>query len=372
MNILHLRSEYLDNGPGTQPLKIAKEFKQRGKCSFFAGAKGYMDEIIQNDGFDFFEINELSRTSRNPFTFLVSVYKLRKIIKKKRITVIHSHNAACSFSGYFASRLVGWKINIVRSVRGVELRPTHQYRNLLYRFYPAKLLAVCEFAKDTLLKLGVNESKIIVTYNGADLKRFNKEILSYTDVRDKYKVLTDEILIGHVGAFSGWKGQEVLVKSLKQLEGLTDKKVKVMFVGDGKSFNEVKLLAKQLDLESKVTFVGRTFDSEKYHMAFDIYCQPSTQGELFPNAIVEALALSKPWVGTNISGLPELTNNGQAGTVVPPSDANALSQALLPLINDDALRTSMGNNGYEFVLDKLTIAKVCDRIYKGYKGKYDQ
>jgi glycosyltransferase involved in cell wall biosynthesis len=368
MKILHLRSEYLDNGPGTQPLKIAKEFSKRGHDSFFAGAKGYMDEIIKDDGYDFFEINELSRTGRNPLTFLKSIHKIRKIIKHNQITVIHSHNAACSFVGYLASQFLGRKINIVRSVRGVELRPTHQYRNLLYRFYPAKLLAVCEFAKDTLLALGVNEKKIIVTYNGADLSLFNKDTLSYTEVRDKYQILADDILIGHVGVFSGAKGQEVLVQSLKKLEGLTEKSIKVMFVGDGKSINEVKQLAKQLDLESKITFVGRTFDSEKYHMAFDIYCQPSTRGELFPNAIVEALALSKPWVGTNISGLPELTNNGQAGTVVPPSDVNALTHALLPLINDEVLRASMGNNAYEFVLDKLTIAKVCDRINEGYKG----
>jgi glycosyltransferase involved in cell wall biosynthesis len=368
MNILHLRSEYLDNGPGTQPLKIAKEFSKRGHNSFFAGAKGDMDEFIQNDGYDFFEIKELSRTSRNPFTFFVSINKIRRIIKDNKINVVHSHNAACSFIGYLASRFLGRKVNIVRSVRGVELRPTHQYRNLIYRFYPAKLLAVCEFAKDTLLKLGVNEKKIIVTYNGADLQRFDKETLSYTNVRNKYQILPDDVLIGHVGAFSGWKGQEILVQSLKQLESLTNKTVKVMFVGDGKSFNEVKLLVDQLGLDSKVTFVGRTFDSENYHMAFDIYCQPSTQGELFPNAIVEALALSKPWVGTNISGLPELTNNGKAGTVVPPSDFNALSQALLPFINDEALRALVGNNAYEFVLDKLTIAKVCDRIYEGYRG----
>jgi len=368
MKILHLRSEYLDNGPGTQPLKIAKEFRLRGHNSFFAGAKGTMDETIKSEGYDFYEIEELSLNKRNPLSFIISILKIRKLIILNSVDVIHSHNAACSFVGYFASRLIGRKVNIVRSVRGIELRPTHQYRNLLYRFYPAKLIAVCEFAKEALLKIGVNERNIIVSYNGADLQRFNKDKLSYTAVRNKYQVLADEILIGHVGAFSGWKGQEILVQSLKQLEGLTDKVVKVMFVGDGKSFNEVKELAKKIKLDSKVTFVGRTFDAEQYHMAFDIYCQPSTQGELFPNSIVEALALSKPWVGTNISGLPELTNNGKAGTVVPASDVNALSQALLPLINDEVLRSTTGNNGYEFVLEKLTIAKVCDRIYEGYRS----
>lgn len=368
MNILHLRSEYLDNGPGTQPLKIAKEFKKRGHDSIFAGAKGYMDEIIRNDGYAFFEINELSRTNRNPITFLVSIFKLRNIIKNQKINVIHSHNAACTFAGYFASRLVGRKINIVRSVRGVEIRPTHQYRNLLYKFYPAKLLAVCEYAKDILIKLGVKETKIIVTYNGADLERFDKDKLSYSEIRTKYKVLENEVLIGHVGAFSGWKGQEILVQALKELQNLSNKKIKVMFVGDGVSFDAVKQLTKEYNLEENVIFIGRTFDAEKYHMAFDIYCQPSTKGELFPNAIVEALALAKPWVGTNISGLPELTNNGEVGAVVPPSDVNGLVGALLPFVESSELRKETGSKSYQFVIDKLTISKVCDRIYQGYIG----
>jgi glycosyltransferase involved in cell wall biosynthesis len=366
MNILHLRSEYLDNGPGTQPLKIALEFKSRGCKSFFSGAKGYMEDNIRKAGFDFFEISELSRTNRNPLSFFISLYKIRKIVKKYEIDVIHSHNAACSFVGYFSTLLLGKKIAIVRSVRGVELRPTHQYRNWIYKIYPAKLLAVCEFAKQTLLDFGVKEKNIIVTYNGADLVRFNKNTLSYSEMRKVHAISDNEVLIGHVGAFSGWKGQEVLVKALCRLESLTSKKVKLMFVGDGKAYDEVRALVTKLGLDDKVIFVGRTFDSEKYHMAFDIYCQPSTQGELFPNAIVEALALGKPWVGSKISGLPELTNNGKAGVVVEPNDAEALANALLPFVENEELRRKTGLMAYKFVLDKLTISKVCDRIYSGY------
>ncbi|GEA61970.1 glycosyltransferase family 4 protein [Vibrio comitans] len=367
MNILHMRSEYLDNGPGTQPLRIAQEFKRRGHDSFFAGAKGIMDQAIKKSGYDFIEVPELSRNKRSPISFFRSVYKISKIIKENNISIIHSHNAACSFVAYFASLFCrSHKIRIVRSVRGVELRPTHQYRNLLYRFYPATLLAVCEYAKTKLISLGASEDNIIVTYNGADLTRFDREKLSYEHMRDQYNVQKDEILIGHVGAFSGWKGQEVLVEALPSLNLSTDMKVKLMFVGDGPAMTEAKDKVLELGLESQVIFVGRQMQSEVYHMALDIYCQPSTEGELFPNAIVEALALGKPWVGSDISGLSELTDNGRAGTVVEPGNVEALADALKPLILDEELRRKMGDRGYALVLDKLTIQKVCDRISVAY------
>ncbi|MDC2891347.1 glycosyltransferase [Psychrosphaera algicola] len=100
MNILHLRSEYLDNGPGTQPLKIAKEFLKRGHHSYFAGAKGIMEKYIIKDGFTFFEVPELSIKKRDIISVLIATKKIRKILKQENIDVVHSHNAACSFIAF--------------------------------------------------------------------------------------------------------------------------------------------------------------------------------------------------------------------------------------------------------------------------------
>jgi len=366
MRVLHLRSEYLDNGPGTQPIKIANEFRKRGVDSCFAGAKGIMEKYIKEDGFTFFEVPELSINKRDLFSVVKAVMKVRNIIKKEDISVIHSHNAACSFVAYFAAKFLGHKVKIVRSVRGVETRLTHQYRNWLYRFYPATLLAVCEYARDTLIKLGAREDQIIVTYNGADLARFDKHKLDYEMKRQEYAVEEDDILIGHVGAFSGWKGQEVLISALAKLRSEGKENVKVMLVGDGKSKEECEQLAESLGVTDFVIFVGRVMESEVYHMAFDIYCQPSTKGELFPNSIVEALALEKPWVGTRLTGLPELSVDQKAGFIVEPGNVDELVEALGKLVDSGELRSQMAKNGYNFVLENLTIQKVCDRIESAY------
>lgn len=366
MNVLHMRSEYLDNGPGTQPLKIALQFRERGYKSFFAGAKGYMDEIIKENGFDFIEVQGLARLERGVASFFSSIRDVKRIIKVNDIKIIHTHNGACSFVAYFASLLAGRKVAIVRSVRGIELRTSHQYRNFIYRVYPAKLLAVCEYAKQELIRIGVNPSKINVTFNGVDLKIFDKNTISKKFIRDKHSILESDFLIGHVGAFSGWKGQDILVKVLARLLK-KNSNYKLMLVGDGKDFDRVKQLADELEVTNNVVFAGRVMKPEPYHMAFDLYTQPSVRGELFPNAIVEAMALGKTWVGSDISGLKELTNDGKAGKVFSPNDIDSLVSEIEYLSNNPLELKEREQNAYNFVLEKLTIQKVCDRIEKAYR-----
>jgi len=365
MNILHMRSEYLDNGPGTQPLKIALQFRERGYKSYFAGAEGYMDDIIRENGFEFFVVPSLARLKRGFFSFFKSVIDVKKIIKSNDINIIHTHNGACSFIAYFASLMAFRKVTIVRSVRGIEIRPSHQYRNFIYRIYPAKLLAVCEFAKSELIKIGANKKKITVTYNGADLNIFDKNKLSKDDVRNEFNINEEDFLIGHVGAFTGWKGQDILIKVLAKLRE-KDTKYKLMLVGGGKDLERVQQLAEDYGVFDSVFFVGRVMKSERFHMAFDIYTQPSVKGELFPNAIVEAMALGKTWVGSDISGLNELTNNGHSGAAFEPGDVDSLVSEILFLSDNPDILKKRAENAYEFVLEKLTIQKVCDRIEKAY------
>ncbi|MCG7562503.1 MULTISPECIES: glycosyltransferase family 4 protein [Pseudoalteromonas] len=366
MNVLHMRSEYLDNGPGTQPLKIALQFRERGYESYFAGAKGYMDDIIKENGFEFIEVPSLARLERGIGSFFKSVSHIKNIIKDNNINVVHTHNGACSFIAYFASLLAGRKVTIVRSVRGIELRPSHQYRNWIYKIYPAKLLAVCEFARKELIRVGADPKKISVTFNGADLNIFDKNSLSKEKVRAEYNIKPSDFLIGHVGAFSGWKGQDVLVRVLAKLLE-KDSKYKLMLVGHGADFERVQALADELNVAEHVVFVGRVMKSETYHMAFDLYTQPSVKGELFPNAIVEAMALGKTWIGSDISGLKELTNDGKAGKVFEPNDIDSLVSEIEYLSNNPSMMRERESNAYNFVLEQLTSEKVCDRIEKAYR-----
>ena len=137
-----------------------------------------------------------------------------------------------------AARTAFIRAGYVQSVRGIELRATHQWRNWIYRINPAELLAVSAFTRDQLLKLGARANRIHITYNGVDLERFDPGVVDGAGIRAEFG-LGDGPVIGHVGNFSGWKGQDLLVRvaaSLRQsVPGL-----RVVLVGKGPALDDVR------------------------------------------------------------------------------------------------------------------------------------
>src|SRR6185295_6992093 len=131
-----------------------------------------------------------------------------------------------------------------------------------------------------------------------------------------------DVVIGSVGAFDGWKGQDVLVRAMPALRQLNPG-VKLVFVGDGPTRKSVEELAAQLGVAERVTFLGFRTDIPDILAGIDIYSLPSVQGEMFPNSILEAMSMGKPWVGSDISGLSELTAEGRAGLLCVPSSVES-------------------------------------------------
>ena len=126
-------------------------------------------------------------------------------------------------------------------------------------------------------------------------------------------------------------------------------------------------LAESLQVDDIVSFPGFRRDIPAFQAAFDLYAQPSTQGEMFPNAIVEAMAMRNCWVGSDLSGLSELSANGAAGSLVPPGDLEALTDSVAALLAAPQTLRSRGDDARRFVEQNLTVADVVDRVEAAYR-----
>lgn len=372
MHILTVRSTVPDNGPGTQSLVIAREMLKRGNSVSFATAGGVYVDTIRNAGFHINLIPELAQNKHNPFAITQAILKLRKVIQNENPDVIHGHNAAASICAAIASYLLGKKIPIVTSVRGVEERENYQWRNKIWKLTPGLLLGVADKTRQRLLSFNVPEKKIRVTYNGVELERFCLEKVDREAERKKLG-LTDKIVVGTTGAITGpealsgpSKGQHNLVKAVGLLK---DKhpNLAILLVGDGPKRWQVEEAAKTVGIENRVIFAGRRFDIPEMLSAMDIYCLASIYGEFFPNSIIEAMAMGLPWIGSDIAGLSELTANNQAGWVSPIDDVEALAANLDKLASHPELRHQRGACAISEVHNLFTIEKVCDRIISAYK-----
>ena len=84
MNILQLRGEFTDNGPGTQTLTIGEELRNRGHKVFFCSSGGKLEAKIRDKQFTFLKLEEIAYEKRNLINVLISIYKLSKILKQRK------------------------------------------------------------------------------------------------------------------------------------------------------------------------------------------------------------------------------------------------------------------------------------------------
>ncbi|HOM02486.1 MAG TPA: glycosyltransferase family 4 protein [Acetivibrio sp.] len=370
LTILQIRSEFRDNGPGTQSLEIAREMRRRGHNTIFASSGGILAEEIRKE-FKHIDIPTLAINKRGPVSTIKNIIKIRKILKEENIDVIHGHNAAAAFTSYLASKTVNRKVAITHSVRGMEIRKGYQWRNFIYRLYPATFFAVSDFTKQMLIRAGVREDRIINTYNGVDTEKFDISKCHRDAFRNEIGTGEDTVLIGTVGRVNYNKGQEVLIKAIPYILKKTSN-FKVVIVGDGERLEACKELARDLGVEEFVHFTGFRRDIPNIQAALDIYTLASVKGEMFPNSILEAMAMGNPWVASKLSGIPEISENGKNGLLVQPNNCEDLADKLSELIINEILRKNMGKNCIKTVYEKYTIKKVCDAIEYGYLNAFNQ
>lgn len=367
MNIVQIRGSFEDNGPGTQTLTISKELIKRGHNIKIISSGGVLFEKMKSLNHNTITIPELSLEKRNLFNVVSSIRKLKKIIENENIDVIHAHNAAVLYISYFAYLFskTDKKIKFFHSCRGVELRPNYQWRNWIYKIYPAKIFAVSMFTKNILKSFGVNEKKIIVTYNGVDLNRFDisKCAVYRNEIRKEFNIPKGSFVVGLIGRM-GVKGHDVLLKAFSVIyHEFPD--IYIVLVGSGTKYEEMLELAKKLNIDDRVIFTGLRTDVEKIHASFDLFTLLSTWGEMFPNAILESMAYSTPFISTNISGIPEMAENNE-GFIVEPNDFHSVAELIKKLYNNRELLNIMGQNARRSILEKYNIVEVVNKIEDEY------
>ncbi|MDD4635558.1 MAG: glycosyltransferase family 4 protein [Dehalococcoidales bacterium] len=182
--------------------------------------------------------------------------------------------------------------------------------------------------------------KYTIIPNGIDLEHFNPQVPPIERFKD------GKINILFVGRMERRKGLDYLLKAFEIIRKKNDN-VRLIVVGPGKVLRRsYERTVRKRGIED-VAFVGRvTYDElPRYYQTADIYCSPATGRESFGIVLLEAMALGKPMVATNIEGYRHVVTDGQEGILVPPKNARILSEALEKLIDEEATRQEMGQHG---------------------------
>ncbi len=204
-------------------------------------------------------------------------------------------------------------------------------------------------------------------YNGVDLTRVKADPQLAIDFRRRYSIPQDRAIVTQVSWIIPEKG---ITDFLETARLVTQQNLNVQFVlvGDGAYREQYMKDAAAMGIEDRVTWTGMVKDpfGEGVFAAADVVCQFSRWEEVFGWMIAEGMAHGKPVVATRVGGIPELITDGVTGHLVERGDTEAMSERLLSLLADPALRVRMGEAGRKTVAEKFDLRKNVAQLVRSY------
>jgi glycosyltransferase involved in cell wall biosynthesis len=282
------------------------------------------------------------------FTDILNIWRIYKIIKQNGYDIIHCHSTKAGFVGRLAASLSRHK-NIIYSPHGFMFCDTRiklrRYSYLLLEkylgFLTRKVIAVSGSERELALHHNiVPDRKIITINNSVDPSEYD-DYNYLKSIPDRLNGFRSEIILGTVGRLYYQKDPLTLIRSFKIINDKIPK-TKLILVGDGPLEDECIQLVKDLGLEAKVSLEGYQKDSRSYYKKFDIFVL-SSHYEGMPYALLEAMSMGIPAVGTNVVGIKDLIAHGETGYLVQEENYVAFADAVIKLIEnpEDLIKYSL-------------------------------
>lgn len=308
----------------------------------------------------------------HPLRDPMAIDALCAVIRERRPAIVHAHGFKAGLIARIAARLAGRVPTIVTVHNHVLYRGISAFTRWRYvtverwlAGMTARVITVSDALRDELIEeYGIEPALITTVHNGLDLAPF----LSSSDrvgARECYGVPADGLVFGLAARFAPQKAMDVLVEAaLPVLERCEN--AYLLLAGDGPLLEAVKTQARRSSVRDRILFPGFETDVRRLLASLDVYVS-SALSEGLPLATIEAMATGLPVIATRAGGTPEVVVDGVTGVLVPPAKADPLSDAMLKLARDPALRTRLGDAGRARALAEFTEARMLESIAGIYR-----
>ncbi|MFC1548653.1 glycosyltransferase family 4 protein [Candidatus Omnitrophota bacterium] len=337
-------------------------------------SKSGADVIVTNIPKQFRALKRDPSRKNSILPFLVSIFALcgligrtRRIIKENKINIVFANTVKSAIFGIPAAKLarvkVAWWIHDRFTkdfykpifLKGIK----HLAGNV------DKIICNSEGTRSSFLRLAGNKAKnkAVVIYNGVDLDRFSPD-LKGENVRKELS-LKGERIIGLIGRFEPWKGQDVFIKAAGTALGKNNN-LKFILAG-GPLFGreeyekQCRDLAKSMGIEDRIMFLGFRDDIPEIIAASDVIVHTSILPEPFGRDIIEAMACGKPVISTNVGGPREIITS-DTGILIEPDDPGMLAEAIIRLSDDPDRMELLGRNARKRAEEKFDITEITGQM----------
>jgi glycosyltransferase involved in cell wall biosynthesis len=270
--------------------------------------------------------------SKNPWTIRLNANRLADVIRSEGAEIVHARSRAPAWSALWAARATGTPF--VTTVHA-----PYSARNRLKRWYNSvmakgdRVIAISGYvARYVQVTYGVPSGRLRLVHRGIDMVAFSPERVSAERIirlARTWQLPDGAPVVMLPGRLTRWKGATVLIDAMARL-GRDD--AVCLLVGDDQGRNafreELEQRVRDRGLQGRVRLVGNCDDMPAAYMLADAVVSASTDPEAFGRVIVEAQAMGRPTVVSDVGAVDETVDRGRSGWIVPPGDPQALAAAL--------------------------------------------
>lgn len=311
--------------------------------------------------------------SIQPLADLISIYKLYKIFRAEQFDIVHSHTAKAGFIATVAARLANVPL-VCHTYHGLPyFEGQNKLACLLYRLlekfaciFRHRIFTQNQRDLPECIKLIRNKNKVFFEGNGIDIPHIRKlaqEQLSqakedYPGTGLKLLLLSRLEPVKRVDDFFR------VVQKLKQ-EGMN---VSAVMAGAGPLENSLRRQLSEMNLSDCVNLMDYVDHSHGLLAAADIVCLCSEK-EGLPRSLMEAMALGKPIVATDVLGTQELVVDNQTGFLTPLADIDAMAEKIKLLVQNPDLCSRFGTASQNRIAENFDETNIIHNLYNFYRNR---
>ncbi len=312
MRILHILNHTLRlSGNVHAAIDVSCAQSNNGHDVAMCSGGGNFDQILKNNKVTLIEIDQ----KRKVFTLIKASWKLYKFCKTWKPQLIHAH--------MMTSGVLAWPVTRILKIPLVTTVHNEFEKSSILMGLGDRVIAVSRVVKASMIKRGISEKRLRIVLNGT-VGSARLPIPAPDPKQLKHPAIV------FVGGLHPRKGVPDLMNAFRQIyEKHTE--ANLYIVGEGPYSKEYAKLSQDLNIADRVHFIGALNDPRSYLRAADIFVLAS-YSDPAPLVLSEAREAGCAIIATEVDGIPQLLDNGEAGILVPPARPDKIAEALSSLI----------------------------------------
>ncbi len=337
-------------------IDVASAIVKAGAQAIIVSNGGYRVSELQRIGAEHID---LPVHSKNPIVMWQNIKRLKKLITRYNVGIVHARSRAPAWSAWRACQETNAHfVTTCHAPYNISGEAKRLYNGSIA--HGELIIAISDYVANYLKNnYNISPSKIRLIHRGIPIEKFHPTTVTaerMINLAQEWRIPDGANIVMLPGRLTRWKGHHVLIDAMEKLQR---KDVFCVIIGSDQGRTdyrqELEKAIEEKGLGTQVRLVDQCHDMPAAYMLSTVVVSASTDPEGFGRVPVEAQAMGRPIIASDHGGAQETVIRGHTGWLVPPGDSDALAQSIDEALSlDPAQRTILATRSMAHVAEHFT------------------